>query len=604
MRLSTARDRDDTRAFGVLHAALDAGVTLLDTANAYCHDSADTGHNERLIARALSTWTGDASKVQVATKGGLTRPDGRWEPDGRARALTSACEASLRALGIDRIPLYQLHAPDPRVPLATSLRALDALKRRGLVEAVGLCNVTVGQIEDARRITEIASVQVELSLWYDGNVLSGVVGYCVTHAIPLLAYRPLGGPEHRRRIEADPVLATVAADHDATPYEIALAALADLSPVVHPLPGPTRTETARSVARAARIALTDDERARLRERFPTSRAMHARSAARVSVSRRSEDGEIVLVMGLPGAGKSTVARQLVAEGYTRVNRDELGGSLNALLPLLDRAIQDGTTRLVLDNTYVTRKARGAVIQAAGRRGLPVRCIWVSTGIEDAQVNAATRIVSRYGRLLGPEELKNAARKDEAAFPPAVQFRYQRELEPPDPAEGFARIEEVTFERRHDPSLESRAVIVWCDGVIQRSRAGRRTPCSPDDLDVPVERSALLRRYAADGWRVLGLSWLPEIAETTMTAADADAIFARLRELLGVAIEVEYCPHAAGPPVCWCRKPLPGLGVVFQQRHRLDPSKCLYVGAGAQDPGFARRLGFQYRDAEGFFGKDN
>ena len=109
--------------------------------------------------------------------------------------------------------------------------------------------------------------------------------------------------------------------------------------------------------------------------------------------------------------------------------------------------------------------------------------------------------------------------------------------------------------------------------------------------------------ADDGWKVLGLSWLPEIAETTMTAADADAIFARLRELLGVAIEVEYCPHAAGPPVCWCRKPLPGLGVVFQQRHRLDPSKCLYVGAGAQDPGFARRLGFAYRDASEFFGVD-
>ena len=375
MRLSTARDRDDTRAVDVLHAALDAGVTLLDTANAYCLDSADTGHNERLIARALSTWTGDASKVQVATKGGLTRPDGRWEPDGRARALTGACEESLRALGIDRIPLYQLHAPDPRVPLATSLRALDALKRRGLVEAVGLCNVTVGQIEDARRITEIASVQVELSLWHDGNVLSGVVGYCVTHAIQLLAYRPLGGPEHRRRIEADPVLAAVAADHDATPYEIALAALADLSALVHPLPGPTRVETARSVARAAQITLTDDDRTRLRERFPTSRAMHARASARVSVSRRSTDtwpvdGEIVLVMGLPGAGKSTVAGQLVADGYTRVNRDEIGGSLNALLPRLDRAIQDGTTRLVLDNTYVTRKARGAVIQAAGRRGLP------------------------------------------------------------------------------------------------------------------------------------------------------------------------------------------------------------------------------------------
>ena len=76
----------------------------------------------------------------------------------------------------------------------------------------------------------------------------------------------------------------------------------------------------------------------------------------------------------------------------------------------------------------------------------------------------------------------------------------------------------------------------------------------------------------------------------------------MQELLGVAIEVEYCPHAAGPPVCWCRKPLPGLGVVLIERHGLDPAACIYVGAGPQDPGFARRLGFQYRDADEFFGR--
>ncbi len=175
MRLSTAADRDDDRAIAVLHAAFDAGVTFVDTADAYCLDATETGHNERLIARALAAWTGDASRIRVATKGGLIRPGGRWEADGRARALTSACEASLRSLGLERIPLYQLHAPDPRVPLATSVRALHALVRRGLVEAVGLCNVTVRQIEEARRITDIASVQVELSLWNDGSVLGGVV---------------------------------------------------------------------------------------------------------------------------------------------------------------------------------------------------------------------------------------------------------------------------------------------------------------------------------------------------------------------------------------------------------------------------------------------
>ena len=150
MRLSTDRDRDEERAIAVLHAAFDAGITFLDTADAYCWDASETGHNERLIARALATWAGDRARVRVATKGGLTRPDGRWVPNGRARHLAAACEASRRALGVERIHLYQLHAPDPRTPLATSVRALAALQRDGLVESIGLCNVTVGQIEEAR----------------------------------------------------------------------------------------------------------------------------------------------------------------------------------------------------------------------------------------------------------------------------------------------------------------------------------------------------------------------------------------------------------------------------------------------------------------------
>ena len=162
MRLSTERDRNDANSITVLHAAFDAGVTLLDTADAYCLDESEHGHNERLIARALSTWCGDRSRIGVATKGGITRPEGRWENDGRAKHLIAACEASRRALGVDRLGLYQLHAPDPRVPLSTSLRALARLKRDGLIGSIGLCNVTVGQIEEARRITEIDSIQVEL----------------------------------------------------------------------------------------------------------------------------------------------------------------------------------------------------------------------------------------------------------------------------------------------------------------------------------------------------------------------------------------------------------------------------------------------------------
>src|SRR6516164_1335170 len=119
------------------------------------------------------------------------------------------------ALGVERLDLYQLHAPDPRTPFGTSVRALEQLKREGLVSAIGLCNVTVGQIEEARRIIDIDAVQVELSIWHDH--------YCLANRLQLFAYRPLGGPSRRRKTASDPMLIAIAARHGATAPEIALA---------------------------------------------------------------------------------------------------------------------------------------------------------------------------------------------------------------------------------------------------------------------------------------------------------------------------------------------------------------------------------------------
>ena len=596
MRLSTEPDRDDAAAITVLHAALDAGVTLFDTADAYCWNDAERGHNERLIARALHTWLGDRSIVSVATKGGMTRPDGRWVPDGRAKHLSAACEASCRALDVQRLDLYQLHAPDPRVPFTTSVRALAALKRAGLIDRIGLSNVTVGQIEEARRIVDIDAIQVEVSLWHDQHLLSGVVQYCVRNELQLLAHRPLGGKKARSRAAANPVLAEIAAQQGATPFDVALAWLAGLAQVVVPLPGATRVVTATAIARYPTLPLNADEVARLDQLCPAARQLRDHPSLRLKPQVRA-DTEIVMVMGLPGAGKSTLAEELAAQGYVRLNRDEAGGTLRDLLPALDGALAAGASQIVLDNTYISRASRAAVIHAAAERGATVRCLWLQTSLADAQVNAVTRILQRFGTLLDVDQLAAQRRRDPAALAPTVQFRYQRELEPPDGSEGFSRVDVVPFQRRRDPSHVNRAVIVWCDGILLRSRSGQRVPTDPDDVVIEPDYAATLQRYADEGYRLIGLSWQPAIAERQRTPADVEAVFARMNERLGLTIEVEYCPHAAGPPQCWCRKPLPGLGVLLIDRYRLDPAACIYVGDGPQDAGYAERLGFQYVSAQ-------
>jgi len=605
MRLSTARDRDEARAVDVLHAAFDAGITFLDTADAYCRDDTETGHNERLIARAIGSWRGDRSCIIVATKGGLTRPDGRWVPDGRARHLAAACDASLRALGVDRLALYQLHVPDPRTPLTTSVRALAALQRDGRVERIGLCNVTVGQIEEARRVADIAAVQVEFGPWNDDNVLSGVAEYCIVHGIELIAYRPLGGADRARRAPAEPALAGVAARHGVTAHEVALAWLADLSRAILPIPGATRVQTAQSIGRAAAVHLTDADRVQLDARFSSAaelrhaheRASPANASTAAARAGVRADGEVVLIMGLPGAGKTTLAGSFVADGYARLNRDDAGGSLRDLVAAFGRMVESGCSRIVLDNTYVSRKSRAAVVQAAATAGLRVRCVWLATSVEDAQVNAVLRMLSKHGRLLTPAEMRTVAKRDVSAFGPGVQFRYQRDLEPPADAEGFSRIEVRTFERRRDPARANRAVLIWCDGVLAKSHSGQRTPVSPDDVRLVEPVADSLRRRASEGWMLLGLSWQPSIAENIATVEHVAAVFSRIRDRLGVPIEIAYCPHGGGPPICWCRKPLPGLGVVFITRYALDPAACLYVGSGSQDQAFARRLGLQYCDAD-------
>lgn len=244
----------------VIHAALDAGVTLLDTADVYCLDDRDIGHNERLIARALAEWSGDPASIVVATKGGLRRPRGDWVVDARPERLRAACEASLRALGAERIALYQLHAPDPRVPFVESVGELARLRAEGKIERVGLSNVSVAELEEALGIVQVASVQNRFSVYALHPERDGVLEACTGRGIAFLAYSPLGG-KRRSRMLALPVgmgrtLRRIGERVGASVYQVALAWLLAKSPVVIPIPGASTVEHATDSVGAWRVELT------------------------------------------------------------------------------------------------------------------------------------------------------------------------------------------------------------------------------------------------------------------------------------------------------------------------------------------------------------
>lgn len=274
-------DRRD-QAMETIHAALDAGITLLDTANIYAPTWDSVGHNEALVAEALRTYTGPASltDVVVTTKGGITRNEGEvWGRDSRPDALVRACEASLAELGVDVIDLYQHHRHDPHLTYLEQIHALQALKERGLIRRVGLSNVTLAELELA--IKEIGgpmeggvvSVQNELSPRYRADL--DVLDRCTRVGIAFLPWSPLGGATHAKDVGSRfGEFALVANEIGATPQEVTLAWLLKMSPVIIPIPGATRPTTIDSIVHALDIHLTDAQFERLQATEPEHTSMY------------------------------------------------------------------------------------------------------------------------------------------------------------------------------------------------------------------------------------------------------------------------------------------------------------------------------------------
>lgn len=270
MPLSIFDRPDETESLRVLHAALDAGITLIDTADVYCSGPEEIGHNERLIARALRDRPRDSTLV-VATKGGLERrSDGSWPIKGSPEHLKRACDASLRALNVERIDLYQLHAPDPVVPFADSVGALARLRGAGKVRHIGLSNVSTRQIKVAETIVPIASVQNCMSPFDRTDFNCGVLELCEARGIAYIAYSPLGGTRGKARIVESEPLRRVGERHGVSPYRVALAWLLARSPVIIPIPGARRVQSIVDNAAAMRLRLDAQDLAELNAAFPTA----------------------------------------------------------------------------------------------------------------------------------------------------------------------------------------------------------------------------------------------------------------------------------------------------------------------------------------------
>ncbi|SNX65807.1 aryl-alcohol dehydrogenase-like predicted oxidoreductase [Streptomyces sp. TLI_55] len=264
MPMSIEGRPDEARSLATLHAALDAGVTLIDTADAYHVGADEVGHNETLIAKALASHD-RGGDVLVATKGGHLRPgDGSWTLDGRPEHLKAACEASLRRLGVEAIGLYQFHRPDPRVPYADSVGAVRDLLDEGKIRMAGISNANPEQIRQANDILggRLVSVQNQFSPAFRSS--EPELELCDELGVAFLPWSPLGGISRAGELgSAYAPFARIAEVHGVSPQRVCLAWMLAKSPVVVPIPGASRPETILDSLAAADLTLSAAEIATL-----------------------------------------------------------------------------------------------------------------------------------------------------------------------------------------------------------------------------------------------------------------------------------------------------------------------------------------------------
>jgi len=265
MPMSIEGRPDEARSIATIHAALDAGVTLIDTADAYHLDPTDVGHNELLIAKALRLAKASPDDVLVATKGGHRRPgDGSWYTQGGADYLKKACEASLQRLDVEAIGLYQFHRPDPATPYEESVGAIRDLLDEGKILMAGISNANPDRIRTAHQILggRLVSVQNQFSPTFRSS--KPELDLCAELGIAFLPWSPLGGIGRAGRLgEASHAFAEVAAERGVSPQQVCLAWELAQAPVVIPIPGASRPESISDSVRAADLQLSDDEVARL-----------------------------------------------------------------------------------------------------------------------------------------------------------------------------------------------------------------------------------------------------------------------------------------------------------------------------------------------------
>lgn len=307
--------------------------------------------------------------------------------------------------------------------------------------------------------------------------------------------------------------------------------------------------------------------------------------------------DLVMIIGPTSTGKSTIAQNYVNRGYQRINRDTIGGKTEGLLSYVKNAFQENKN-IVLDNTHLTPDKRIPFLDIAKKFKAKARCFVMNTKIEDAQFNFCLRTIQSGIDICDMEAIN--ASKSPNVFPPHVIFSHFKDFSYPSLEEGFDEIINVDFQRKLPEDFINKAIFLDFDNTIRTTKSGEFSPKTTGDILIMENRKETLQKYVSDGYILCGVSNQSQVHKGFISYEKAKECYDETVKLLGLNIGYRFCHHQSNPISCWCRKPMPGIGVYFINKYKLDPNRCIMVGDMKTDETFAKRCGFKFENAESFF----
>ena len=311
-----------------------------------------------------------------------------------------------------------------------------------------------------------------------------------------------------------------------------------------------------------------------------------------------------MIIGFPASGKSTYAKKLNGE---IVSRDIEGGRVIDLVVKAEELLRNGKS-IVLDNTHITKESRIPFITLANKLSIPIEAVYIKTSIEDCQIRAITRMFEKYGEvfLTGRAPKEHPAHNDPSIFPPAVLFAARKKLEEPCIDEGFSKIIIIKTPK---PKWDGRrfrhkAVFFDIDGTLRKTEhLPLKYPTNSSEVQLFTTKQNMtdkLDKLKKDGFMFFGISNQSGIAKKKVSEQDVRKCFDKTLQLLGIEFPIDFCPHAAVPIMCFCRKPQIGLVLNNILKYKLNPSKCIFIGDMKIDETTASRLSIPFRKSDIFW----